>query len=125
MSPCSPNPGVIEPLVTVYLRYANEFGSPIILVDDWTPPLDHLAFDIHWAGRRGMDRHAMTSQVKLSPLGMRQFEHPHEHRWHPLAVGHAVMFDEPQRLQRIEACHHHHRSAWKRCTHSEKRSGAE
>ena len=58
-----------------------------------------------------MDGDAVRGQVVSSPHILRQLQHAHEHRRHPLALGHPVAFDQAQGLLGVEFLRHHHAAA--------------
>ena len=103
--------GVLQPVRTVDEGRARPFGARIVLVENRPPPVDHLALDLHRAGRGGVDGDPQAGDVE-GPAGLfRQLEHAHEHGGHPLGMGDPVVLDQFEGPFGVEALHHHHRPA--------------
>ncbi len=81
---------------------ATQLGATVVLRDDRAPPVDHLPLHLDGAWRRRMDGDLQARQVVARAHGRVQLEHADEHGRHPLAVGHAVAFDQAQRFLGIE-----------------------
>src|SRR5688500_16684389 len=56
-------PGTLEPGFAVDARGAVALGAGVVLVQDGSPPVDHLALDLDGAGRGGVDGDAVRGQV--------------------------------------------------------------
>jgi hypothetical protein len=54
-----------------------------------------------------VDGDAMRAQIVTPPCRLRELQQADEHRRHPLAVGHAVLFDVLQCRLGIEVIHDH------------------
>ena len=96
---------------------ADTFGSRIEFEQDRSPPVDHRVFHGHRARGGGMYGDAVTAQVVPIPNGGIEFEHPNEHRRHPLTVRDPVPLDEFERGGGIEMFHHNDGPAVPQRTH--------
>ncbi|MCO5556207.1 hypothetical protein L7F22_009753 [Adiantum nelumboides] len=107
-SPARPDrSGTLAPLRRVDEGDAVGLGRGVVLVQDRTPPVDHRLLDVHRARRGRVDRDPHRGHVVGGADGLRELEHPHEHRRHPLRVGDRVPLDQLQGLLGVEALHHH------------------
>ncbi len=97
-----------QPLLGPDERDTRALRGTVVLVDDRPPPpLDHLALDVRWAGRRRVHHAPQRRQVELITHRLGQPQHPHEHGGDELRMGDAVSFDALEHLDRIEPLHHH------------------
>src|SRR6201993_400362 len=56
--------------------------APVILVNDRSPPCDHLLFHLDRTRRGGVDYHLERRQIVTWPRAVGQFQHAREHRRH-------------------------------------------
>ena len=98
-------PGMGQPRLAVAVDEAVALGAGVVLVEHGSPPGDHLLLHLHGARRGRMHRDPQRAQVVPLPHLVRQLQHPHEHRRHPLAVGGVVALDEHQGLLGVEVLH--------------------
>src|SRR5215510_12826351 len=96
---------VREPLRGRDRGEAVPFGASVVLVQDGSPPGDHLFFDWNRTGCRSVDGHLLARKVILAPRLVSQLEHPHKHGGDPLAVAHPISLDQPESLQRVKPVH--------------------
>ncbi len=104
-------PGVRQPFVGGDQRRADRFRGGVVLVDDRSPPVDHLLLDLDRARRRRVHHPLEAGQVVRITHGLRQFQHAGEHRGDELAVRDAVALDRVQAAFGVELVHHHRRDA--------------
>src|SRR5215475_1062321 len=87
-----------EPFRGLTVDHAVAFGGRVILVDDRTPPLDHLFLYWHrtWCGPvdRGLQRREVVTATDL----FGKFEHPREHGRHEHAVCDAIALHKFQEM---------------------------
>ena len=95
-----------EPVLGRGVAEAVALGSGVVLVDDRSPPVEHLLLDLDGAGRGRVDREGQAAHVVLVADLLLELEHPHEHRRDPLAVGALVPVDRRQGALGVEALHH-------------------
>ena len=97
-----------EPVGGADVCRAGSLGGCVVLVDDRTPPLDHLALGLDRARRGRVQHDLLRRQVVFGAYFVGQLEHAHEHRRHPLRVRHAVLLDAGECAFGIEVLHHDH-----------------
>ena len=103
--------GMRQPFVGGDQRRADRLRGRVVLVDDRSPPVDHLLLDLDRA-RRGRVHHALQAgQVVRIAHGLRQFQHAGEHHRDELAVGDAVALDRVEAAFGVELLHHDGRDA--------------
>ncbi|MCY1301422.1 hypothetical protein D9M70_510330 [compost metagenome] len=100
-----------QPFLAVQCGGAVAFAAAVVLVDDRSPPVDHLPLDLHRAGCRRVHGALVAGQVVALALFGRQLEQAHEHGRHPLAMGDAVALDVRQGLALVELLHEYHGGA--------------
>src|ERR1700736_3285637 len=87
------------------------FGAAVIFIDHRPPPFDHRPLHIGGTGRGGMDDVAQRGRVIFPSHRLRQLHEPDEHRRHHEERVDPLLFDQPQKLFRIEPRHQHQRTA--------------
>src|ERR1700731_4637060 len=94
-----------EPLLAGDGGRTHTFRAGVIFVENGPPPVDHLALYID--GTRGgcMNRNAMGGESEPRSHVSWKLEHPHEHRRNPLAVRHAMPFNEFESERCVELLH--------------------
>ena len=98
---------MFQPVLRRHVREAVEFRAAVVLVEDRSPPVEHLLLHLLRTRRRGVDRDLVRRQVEAAAFRLGHLQHAREHRRHPLARGDAIVLDGLQREQRIELRHHH------------------
>ena len=81
---------VFEPFFGVTSRKAESFGGAVVLVDDWSPPINHLLFNHYRAGCCCMYRDLERRQIVFVAVLLRQFQHSAEHGGHQLRMSHLI-----------------------------------
>ena len=97
--------GMGEPIGRGDVGAARAFGCGVVLVDDRTPPVEHLALGLDAARRGRVQRDLHRRQVVLRARLLGQLQHAHEHRRHPLRMGDPVLLDQGERGFGIEVLH--------------------
>ena len=102
---------MLQPVGGIYQGKTYSLTGGVVLEDNFTPPLNHflLDFDRTRGGRVNGDLHG-ADVIGGSHL-LRQFQHPVEHDWHPLAVGNAVLLNQLQGQFGFKLLHHHRGAA--------------
>ena len=98
--------GVSEPLLAVAVHEPVALGTGVILVDDRTPPLDHLSFHFNRARCRRVDARLQRRHVVLVPSRIIELEHANEHGGDHLRDRDLMLLDQTQVVRRIELLHH-------------------
>ena len=99
-------PALGQPGAAVDGRHAVALGAGVVLQQDGAPPVDHLLLDLDRARRGGVDGDPQAGDVVLVAGGLRQLQHPDEHRRHELRVRDAPVTDGLQGLLGVESLHH-------------------
>ena len=96
-----------EPVLGADQRRPDRLRGGVVLVDDRSPPVDHLLLDLHRARRGGVHHPLQAGHVIRITHGFRQFQHPDEHGRHELSVRDPVALDGIQRTLGVELLHDH------------------
>src|SRR5215831_5574382 len=96
---------VCEPFGSVASRQSKTLGCAVILIDDRSPPLNHLLLDLNWTWRCRMNGHLKGREIVFGSNTIRQLEQPGEHRRHKLTVRHLEFLDEGKIAFGFEALH--------------------
>src|SRR5205823_10363187 len=83
-------PGVLEPFLRRDERLSDVLGARVVLVDDRTPPFDHLPLDRYGTRRGRVHDHAKARDVIALPLLLGEVEHADEHGGDELREGDSV-----------------------------------
>src|SRR3984893_3298318 len=94
-----------QPLLAVAGCESETLGRTVILMNDRSPPREHLLLHLDRTRRGGVDYHLERRQIVARPRGLGQFQHAREHRRHELAVGRLIPLDQLQIVLRIEPLH--------------------
>ncbi len=96
-----------QPLVGVAVHETVAFGAGVILVDDRSPPLDHLALHFHRTWSRSMDDGLQAGYVVCPSLRVGELQHANEHGGNHLRVRDRVLGDACEVFLGIEVLHDH------------------
>ena len=110
--------GLGERLLRIVPHHDAGLGGAVVLVDDRSPPVDHLALHGGRAGRGAMGDPAQRGDV-VAPLDLvGQAQQAHEHGGHDVHVADLVAIDQPQHVLGLEARLQHHAEAKPRAAHA-------
>ena len=97
-----------QPLGTVDHREEATLGAPVVLTQDRTPPVEHVALHALGTGCRPVERNLEAGAVEPCPYVVGKLQHADHLCGYEVDVGDAVAVDQLQHLGRIEAVTHHH-----------------
>ena len=103
--------GMGQPFLGCDLGGPDVLGARVVLVDDRTPPVEHLTLYRDRARGGSMDHILEARQVEAFSLLFGKAQHSDKHRRHELRLRHSIALDELETLARIETLHHDDRSA--------------
>ncbi|CKT39602.1 Uncharacterised protein [Mycobacterium tuberculosis] len=106
-----------QPILGCDQRRPAGFRGGIVLVDDRSPPVNHLLLDLDWTWSGRVDHSPKAGHVIRITNCFREFQHPDEHGRDELRVGHPVALDGVEGALGVELLHHDGGDARGQCAH--------